>query len=165
MKTPAGTGLCRRAPFAAVLALALALALFAGCGTSDVDRMSLPPPLAWAKLGMERDAVLAHLPLADARLQRGELFVSLVDIKEPTFAEAGLTDLYLFFRRDGSRSVLNAVQLVYRRDADREAALRGELETRFGKAAARTWRVGKEFRVDMESAGAVCKITYDTEQR
>ena len=144
-----------------VLLLAFLVAACSGDGLEGTDFIA---PLDNIRLGMEKKDVTRHLPTTYGLYQETALFVSLVEIRESPFRAAGLSGLYLFFRRDGERIVLNAAMLEF--DKSETGRITGEADRRYGARRGRFWKPSPGATVELDTAAADrTKLIYDTARK
>ena len=145
----------------AVLPLLLATFILAACSGEAGGDTILVAPLDNIRLGMEKTAVTRHLPTTLGTFQETPLFVSLVDIREATFRAAGLSGVYLFFRKDGTRAVLNAAMLEF--DKGEAGRIGSEADKRYGPGTNKRWKPAPDVRIELDdkTPGQI-KLIYDT---
>jgi hypothetical protein len=139
----------------------LLYAILAGCQAASNPEERLPPPVGHLAIGMEKGKVLAGLPASSRQRTETPVFLGLVNIEEKTWQEAGLQDLYLFFREHDGRTNLHAAQLVFRNETGRKQALERDLDTRMQRQSPNQWQTAL-IRADLfEQGGTLLKLTCE----
>ncbi len=142
----------------------LALTILVSCGKTEQDEARFLAPLDSITLGMKRNDVERRLPLQNGTWQAATLFSSLLGITESTLTNRGLLNLYLFYRKEGKETLLNAAVLEF--SAREEPRLFAEAQQRYGTNTERLWRPAKDIRIEMEPVrNGRLKVIYDTERR
>lgn len=150
--------------FAKFTPLLLLLGILVSCGKTEQDEARFLAPLDTITLGMKRTEVERRLPLQKGNWQTANLYSSLLNISENTLTNRGLRNLYLYYRKEGKETLLNAAVLEF--SASEEPRLLAEAKRRYGTNGQRLWHPSKDIRIELEPVrNERLKVIYDTKLR
>lgn len=136
--------------------------LFTMCSTEAPINQKLIPPLDWIQIGSLRSKIMLHLPISFSKSKISKFFISLTDIKEPSYKKTGIKDIYLFFKKTGDTAVLHAVQMIFNNNSVAVKKIMKMLILQFGKPAGNKWLYKKRLHIDIDKTHPKnCKVTYE----
>jgi len=131
--------------------------------SSKQDTGSLLAPISWAYLGIEKKELIKRLPLQGSKITDSNLFLGVWDIKEETYKKTGLKSLFFYFRLQNGKKILNATQMVFKKEPKKIIQTKKQLEKLYTKIKNNRYRKGKTIKVDLnESYPKIFKVTFDT---